>query len=181
MLTRRLLVAAALFLGACASAPEPRIVEAGEPVTAFTGVTIITEYGGERLSDHTVAVRGDRIIAIAPDNAIVLPEGVTLIDGAGRYVAPGITDMHVHYAFPDAGVLFLANSITTVRNPSGGDGVPQLIAATASGATPGPFMYSSGQLIDGPGSFWGPQVVVGSTRSAACWLCARVPRGSARG
>lgn len=165
MFTRRLMIAAALLLAACASAP-PRVIEAGEPVTAIRNVTVITEYGGERLEHHTVAVRGDRIIAIAPDNAITLPEGATVIDGGGRILAPGISDMHVHYQDPSVGILMVANSITTVRNPSGfgvGNGPDTtlgLAAKIARGEVPGPFIYSASQLIDGPGSFWGPGVVV---------------------
>ena len=152
-----LLGLAALLVNACATTP-PRVIEAGDPVTAFTGVTVITEYGGERLRNHTVAVRGDRIIAIGRDGSIVLPEGSTVVHSPGRFIAPGIADMHVHWFNPSYGALFLANGITTVRNPSGGEGIAQLIAAVASGQTPGPVMYSSGQLIDGPTSFWGPQV-----------------------
>jgi imidazolonepropionase-like amidohydrolase len=105
-------------------------------------------------------VRGDRIVAIAPDEAIELRGEATIVSGEGRFLAPGIADMHVHYGDPRVGALFLANSITTVRNPSGGRGVPELIAAIAAGERIGPRMYSSGQLIDGPGSFWGPQVVI---------------------
>ncbi|MGH6950824.1 MAG: amidohydrolase family protein [Vitreimonas sp.] len=165
MFTRRIALAAALLLAACASAP-PRVIEAGEPVTAFTNVTVIAEYGGGRLERHTVAVRGDRIIAIGRDGSIVLPEGSRIIDGGGQILAPGIADMHVHYQDPSVGVLMLANSITTIRNPSGfgvGSGPDTtlgLAARTARGDVVGPFIYSSGQLIDGPGSFWGPQVVV---------------------
>lgn len=165
MFTRRLMLAAALLLAACASAPA-RVIEAGEPVTAFRNVTVITEYGGERLRHHTVAVRGDRIIAIGPDDSIVLPEGATVVDGGGRILAPGIADMHVHYQDPSVGVLMVANSITTIRNPSGfgaGNGPDTtlgLAARTARGEVVGPFIYSSGQLIDGPGSFWGPGVVI---------------------
>jgi len=164
MFSRRI-VLAALFLAACATTP-PRVIEAGAPVTAFRNVTVITEYGGERLEHHTVAIREDRIIAIAPDRAIVLPEGATIVEGEGRILAPGIADMHVHYQDPSVGVLMLANSITTIRNPSGfgiGNGPDTtlgLAARTARGEVQGPFIYSSGQLIDGPGSFWGPGVVV---------------------
>lgn len=166
MFTRRLMIAAAFLLAACASAPAPRVIEAGEPVTAFQNVTIITEYGGERLERHTVVVRGDRIIAVAPDDAIVLPDGATVIDGGGQFLSPGIADMHVHYQDPSVGVLMLANSITTIRNPSGfgvGNGPDTtlaLAARTARGEVVGPFVYSSGQLMDGPGSFWGPGVVI---------------------
>ena len=154
MFTRRLAIAVMLLLTACASAP--RAIEAGEPVTAFTNVTVISEYGGERLARHTVAVRGDRIIAIGRDGSITLPEGSRIIDGGGRLLAPGLADMHVHYQDPSVGVLMLANSITTIRNPSGfgvGNGPETtlgLAASIARGEVVGPFIYSSGQLIDGP-------------------------------
>lgn len=163
MLRRSIL--AALFLAACATTPT-RVIEAGESVTAFTNVTVITEYGGERREHQTVAVRGDRIIAVGPDSSVVLPEGATVIDGSGRFLAPGIADMHVHYQDPSVGVLMIANSITTIRNPSGfgiGNGPDTtlgLLRRTLSGEVVGPYVYSSGQLIDGPGSFWGPGVVV---------------------
>jgi imidazolonepropionase-like amidohydrolase len=165
MIIRRAALAALFLAAACASSPT-RVIEAGEPVTAIRNVTVVTEYGGERLEHHTVAVRGDRIIAVAPDNAIVLPEGATVVDGGGRILAPGIADMHVHYQDPSVGVLMLANSITTIRNPSGfgignGPGTAlDLAARTARGEVIGPYIYSSGQLIDGPNSFWGPGVVV---------------------
>ncbi len=150
----------AVSCAACASAPEPRVIAPGTPVTAFRSVTVITEYGGPRLDGHTVAVRDDRIIAVTPDAGVVLPEDARVIEGGGRWLAPGIADMHVHYAQPDAGPLLLANSITTVRNPSGGDEVLALMADVAAGGTPGPFMYASGQLMDGPGSSWGPEVAI---------------------
>lgn len=165
MFARRAVLAALVLIAACASTPQ-RVIEAGEGVTAFRNVTVVTEYGGERLAHHTVVVRGDRIIAIAPDARISLPVDATIVDGAGRLLAPGIADMHVHYQDPSVGVLMLANGITTIRNPSGfGGGAGQgttldLAARTVRGEVVGPYVYSSGQLIDGPNSFWGPGVVV---------------------
>ena len=78
MLTRGFLALAAFALASCVS--SPRVIEPGEPVTAITNVTLITEYGGERLEHRTVAVRGDRIIAIARD-------GRTIYYGARRQEA----------------------------------------------------------------------------------------------
>lgn len=156
MIERSLFAAMTLLLSACASAP--RVIEPGEPVTAFTNVTLVTEYGGARLDGHTVAVRGDRIIAIAADGALRLPDDAQLIDGEGRLLAPGLADMHVHYFNPAYGALFLANGITTVRDPSAGPNGLRLDAATLAGEMAGPRVYPSGQLIDGPTSFWGEAV-----------------------
>jgi imidazolonepropionase-like amidohydrolase len=161
MFTRRFLAVAVLLLVACAT---PRAIEPGAPVTAFTNATVITEYGGQRLTHQTVAVRAGRIIAIGRDNTITLPEGTTIIDAHGRILAPGVADMHVHNRDPTVGILFLANSITTIRNPSSfgiGDGPGTALdiqARTQRGEVVGPFVYASGQLIDGPNSFWGHAV-----------------------
>lgn len=151
MSARTIAIAIALALAACAS---PRVIEAGEPVTAFTGVTVITRYGDARLANHTVVVRGDRIIAVEPDGRVRLPGGATLIAGEGRMLAPGLADMHVHFFSEDDGALYLANGVTAVRNMSGlsDASLPERIAA---GTVPGPALYSAGALIDGPGSFWG--------------------------
>lgn len=158
-----LIAAAALVLNACASGPS-RTIEAGDPVTAFTNVTVITEYGGARRQHQTVAVRGHRILAIAADGVMALPADATIIDGHGAFLAPGVADMHAHYQDPNVGILMLANAVTTIRNPSGfgignGPGTTlDLQARTERGEVVGPYIYSSGQLIDGPGSFWGPAV-----------------------
>jgi imidazolonepropionase-like amidohydrolase len=164
MSMHRLALAASFLLAASASTPA-RVIEPGELVTAFTGVTVVTEYGGERLERHTVAVRGDRIIAIARDGRLVLPAGSRVLNRSGEFLAPGIADMHVHCDRLDEprgcgrlsqdGRVFIANSITTVRNLSGGVSIRQRMAAIAAGEQVGPTMYSSGQLIDGPTSPWG--------------------------
>jgi len=121
-----------------------------EPVTAFVGVTVIPVYGETRRENQTVLVRGDRIIAAGPAARIRIPRGARRLAGRGRMLAPGLADMHVHIFEPNDGVLFLANGVTTVRNMAGRPDTDALAARIASGATPGPHIYSSGPIIDGP-------------------------------
>lgn len=152
ILFRCWIVAALLLAAGCAR----RTVEAlpGQPVTAFVGVTVLTMDGRGRLRDQTVAVRGDRIVAIGQRRSIRLPEGTRILGRKGQYLMPGLADMHVHLAATDDGPQFLANGITTVRDMWGNERTLKLAAGFASGEVPGPRVHSAGPLIDGPGSIW---------------------------
>ena len=78
---------------------------------------------GEIVGPRTVLVVDGRITAIGAPETIVVPEAATRVDGRGRYLMPGLVDMHVHlfnrasgrppneWAFP----LFVANGVTGVR------------------------------------------------------------------
>jgi imidazolonepropionase-like amidohydrolase len=147
-----LIGAALLAATGCAQ----RRIEAlpGEPVTAFVGVTVLTMDGRRPLADQTVAVRGERILALGPRRSIALPQGVAIIDGRGRFLMPGLADMHVHLGTPDDGLLFLAHGVTSVRDMWGNERTMKIAASFASAEVPGPRVYSAGPLIDGPGSFW---------------------------
>jgi cytosine/adenosine deaminase-related metal-dependent hydrolase len=67
------------------------------------------------LADHTVVVKGNRIVAVGPSKKLKPPRGAEIIDAAGRAVLPGLWDMHVHMSAVD-GPLNLAAGVTTVRD-----------------------------------------------------------------
>ena len=89
---------------------------------AITEVTVIDVEHGRSIGPRTVLVDAGRIVAIANPRA-VLPTGAQRIDGRGRFLIPGMVDMHVHlfnlfshrpandWTFP----LFVANGVTGVR------------------------------------------------------------------
>jgi len=79
----------------------------------FTHATIIdvTEQAPKR--DMTVVITGDRISAIG-DN-IPMPAGAQVVDATGKFLIPGLWDMHVHWYFRDTFTLFIANGVTGVR------------------------------------------------------------------
>lgn len=132
------------LLTGCATARAP------EPVTAFIGVTLIAAYGEAPAQDQTVLVRGDRIIAVGAASDIAVPGRASAVRGEGRYLAPGLADMHVHLFEPSDAVLFLANGVTTVRNMSGRPETTALARRIAAGELPGPTVYSSTPILDGP-------------------------------
>jgi len=77
---------------------------------------------------QTVVVRGGRVVASGATGDVSVPEGAMVIDGAGGYLMPGLTDAHVHLPgtvfargradFGDA-PLYLAFGVTTVMNLGG--------------------------------------------------------------
>jgi len=70
--------------------------------------------------DNTVLVAGNRITFVGPAANATVPAGARVIDGRGKFLIPGLWDMHVHgfvYVFSDfAGPLMIANGITGARD-----------------------------------------------------------------
>ncbi len=124
-----LIIAALLALGSA------RLPGQAQPI-AITHVTLIDATGAPPLPDRTVVVRDGRIVAVEPSSIFHVPDGATVVDGTGRYLIPGLWDMHVHmstgslppysagpervvdnwrYFFP----LLVAHGVTGVRDMSG--------------------------------------------------------------
>lgn len=138
---------------------------AAEPVhldrAAFVGVSVVDIEAGRIVPDRTVFVAGGRIESIEPAAAARVPASVLTIDGRGRYLMPGLADLHVHHtasgAFPEPGehplfgeedlALYLVYGITTVRNMAGSPIDPLLASKVRSGRTLGPRYRTTGPPI----------------------------------
>jgi len=132
------------------SKPAPQSVEA---VVAFVNVGVIPMDREVVVPRQTVVVRDGRIAAIGAAEATVVPQGATVIDGSGRYLLPGLADMHVHLEgrenFGDA-PLFLAYGVTTVLNLRG---FPKHLVwkkEIAEGKLLAPNLYTSGEFVNEP-------------------------------
>jgi imidazolonepropionase-like amidohydrolase len=124
---------------------------------AITHVTVINPGTSSVQPDSTVVITGDRVTAVSGAAHFQPPKNARVVDGTGRYLIPGLWDMHVHSAFGDwfpGGreiilPLFVANGVTGVRD-MGGD-VPVLFAwrwQIAAGEIVGPRMVVSGPMLD---------------------------------
>ena len=80
----------ALPLAAMAQTPAP----SPGPVVAIENVTVIPMDSERVLRDHTVVVEGRRITAVGPAAHDRVPDGATRIDGRGKFLLPGLTEMH---------------------------------------------------------------------------------------
>jgi hypothetical protein len=130
----------------------------GDAPIAITGVTVIDVADGRRLTRQTVVVRGTRIAAMGR-RGVRIPAGARIVDGRGRFLIPGLWDMHVHSAAAAARErpLYLALGVTGVRDMhSPSDGAPGLGSAAPSplheGAVVGPRVVAGGPVLDGVGS-----------------------------
>lgn len=125
-----------------------------QPTTAFVDVTVLPMDTERVLSHQTVLVRGDRIVAVGPTASVSVPADAQRIAGAGRFLIPGLGEMHGHN--PPLGssaefvenvyFLFVANGVTTVRGMLGYPGQLELREKVLSGAMLGPWL----QLAGGP-------------------------------
>jgi hypothetical protein len=165
-LTRRTLLEKSLALGAGTVASLVDLggalncFAAADDTLAFTHVTVIDATGGPALDDRTVIVEGDRIRKIGESPEIAVPKNARVVDARGKYLIPGLWDMHVHargtaalFADNEAWLsLYIANGITGVREMGGdyAETVFQWRTETAKGARIGPRILSSGPKVEGP-------------------------------
>src|SRR5438445_7904800 len=128
---------------------------------AFTHVTVIDATGAPPRPDMTVVVSGNRIVALGRANQIRVPVNARTIEGSGKYLIPGLWDMHFHSgSFEEAThhlSRLLALGITGVRDM----GTPlhdvlRLRRETAEGRLLRPRMVVCGPLLEGPLPFYLP-------------------------
>jgi imidazolonepropionase-like amidohydrolase len=84
----------------------------------FDGVTVVDVEQGKLLSAQRVVVLGNRIQAVGAANAVQVPAGAQVVDAQGKYLIPGLWDLHTHprtlaYLFYP---LFIANGVTGIRD-----------------------------------------------------------------
>lgn len=132
-----------------------------QPV-AITGVTVVDTAGGPSRPGMTVLVEGERIGAVARDGQVDLPHGTQLVDGRGKYVIPGLWDMHVHWNEPRYLALFTANGVTGARIMAGDARHLEQRRQISDGALVGPRLVIGGPIVDGPQPFWPGSIAVSS-------------------
>src|SRR6185503_7390292 len=167
-----------LLIPAWLGAQETRVapwtpVDSG--VTAFVGVNVIPMDRDTVLANQTVVVRNGRIESIRPSATARVPSGVRQIDGAGKWLMPGIADAHVHLVYLMNGKHnplllreFVAAGVTTVINLLGLPEHLELRSKVARGEVFGPTIFTSGFYVGQPFTRSAAQVdsVVRSQRAA---------------
>lgn len=118
---------------------------------AFTNATVIDGGGGPAQTGMTVLVQGGRIVHLGKDATVRAPAGARMIDARGKYLMPGLWDMHVHVAKAGSSSLslFVANGITSVRD-MGGDFamIRALRDSVRTGTRVGPRIMTPGPMLE---------------------------------
>jgi len=148
---------------------------------AITNVAVIDMTGAPLKRHMTVLIRGDRIEKIARSKGLQLPRNAQIINARGKFLIPGLWDMHVHFTraevtFP----LFIANGVTGVRNMGGNlDDLLRWRKEIAAGKIIGPQIVTCGPIVDGPHpAAQGPTIVVKDAAEARAAVDSLKQRGA---
>ncbi len=160
----------AVLLTTCARKPRPTKLEIFDVV--INHVTLIDVRTGRLTPNQVVAIAKGKIVQVqeADKDSYAAKQ---YVNGNGRYLIPGLWDMHVHFRGGDSLAaankksltLYLAHGITTVRD-AGGDLTPRIFEwrrEMEAGLLPGPRIFTSGPKIDGPGATWPGSLEVETT------------------
>jgi len=124
-----------------------------------THVAVVDVIAGRVQPDMTVEIRGRTISAVSVGRSVRIPRRATVVDGRGKYLIPGLWDMHVHLSFPPGAAqiflpLMVANGILGARDMhSFLAPIISLKRAVTSGAQIGPRLFVAGTAVDGPNSY----------------------------
>lgn len=145
-------LAAGVLLAAHRPAAQP------DKAVAFTNVAVVPMTAPDRvLTDQTVIVAGDRIKTLGPAASTQVPAGAVRVDGRGKFLMPGLAEMHGHIPDPaktivpvdDVLFLYVAAGVTTVRGMQGAPGQLDLREAVGRGEKVGPNLYLAGPAFSG--------------------------------
>lgn len=145
----------------------------------ISNVSVVDVKSGQILPGKYVAIQGDRITRIH-DSEVDGGENTRIIDGTGRYLIPGLWDMHTHFNwnYRYASPLLIAHGITGVREMWGVmDSIKHIRSRIASGDLHAPDVYSAGAIIDGTPPIWPGSVGVGTTEEAVAEVDRQISEG----
>jgi imidazolonepropionase-like amidohydrolase len=132
----------------------------------ITHVTIVDVTGAPSQPDMTVLITGDRISRIEPTSKFTIPADSKTIDATGKFLIPGLWDMHVHPHSPQDMSLFIANGITGIRIMWGDREDFVSRKERDAGKLLAPHMEIASPIIDGPKPFWPGSVSVSTEAEA---------------
>ena len=121
-----------------------------QDMVVIRDVTVIDGTGAGPHSGMTVVIEQDRISAIGTVDSVRYPTSAQVIDGTGKYLIPGLWDMHVHLRDLDGTLpLFIVNGVTTVRDM--GSELRSTVAlreGIEAGNLVGPRIKTSGMMVE---------------------------------
>lgn len=141
-----LLLALLLVVSPENAASQPR----SDQETVLLGGTVIDGNGGVPIQDAVVLLKGNRIKSVGSKHQVKYPKSARIIDTTGKYILPGLIDIHIHYN-DWMGELFLAHGVTTVKDVGNYvEWISLVSAEVAQGRVRGPRIFYAGNGLDTP-------------------------------
>ncbi|MGH3874646.1 MAG: amidohydrolase family protein [Pseudonocardiaceae bacterium] len=148
------------------AASRPNTSGADVQAVAITNVTVIDATGAPAQPGMTVVVQADRIATLGASRDVPVPKQATVVDGTGKFLIPGLWDMHVHPYDESWLALSLANGVTGIRVMKGDPTHHRWRQDVQEGKLLGPRMVIASNLIDGPDPIWPGSVAVSTEAEA---------------
>lgn len=163
---RNTMIAAAVILGAVAvgvageaTASRSSALRAtpDSSVLAFVNVNVVSMESDRVLPGQTVVVRDGEIAEVGPAGSVAVPPGAVTVDGSGKYLMPGLAEMHAHIPgatapqqlINDVMFLYVANGVTTIRGMLGAPNQLELREAAARRAIVSPTVIVGAPSLNG--------------------------------
>lgn len=152
---------------------------AASRTTAIVGASVVNLNGGPAVTNAAVIIEGDRIVTIGPAASTPIPQGAEVIRAAGKWVVPGLMNMHTHYGLvlpgrqgaelaneSEAGLALrmaanartsLLTGVTTTRSTGESKGADYALRrAIERGEAVGPRIFTAGETLNVTGGHgWG--------------------------
>lgn len=143
---------------------------------ALVHVDVVSMVADGVLRDHTVIVRDGRIVFVGPSREANV-DTATIVDGRGKWLIPGLADMHVHLWSSHDLDLLVAAGVTTVRNMFGSPLQLEWRRQIADGARIGPNIVTAGPVIDGEPAVWAGSTILAHPEDADGIVAAQKAQG----
>ena len=142
-------------------------------------MTVIDTASGKESTDQTVVVSGDRISELKDSKKLKPAASTKVVDGTGKYLIPGLWDMHVHtWDYESTYPLYIANGVTGVRDMFGPEDANAFRRELATKATLGPRFYLASPILDGHPAVWSKSIEVTSADQARTVVDEQQRRGA---
>jgi imidazolonepropionase-like amidohydrolase len=180
MIMRRAVDAgAALAFGGFLALSFAGCSDAREATLVITGATVVDGTGAPPRPASTIIIRDGRIATVAPDQEADVPARSSVIDAAGKYIIPGLVDLHAHGTNDAALAMYLFYGVTSVLQLGGTgastEAIRDLRARRAAGTVRAPYIYGTGGHLTLHGTHPIYTIFPASVRDAADSIAAATP------
>jgi len=138
----------------------------GAGVLAITHVNVIDGTGTPLRTNMTLIIADERIRSIGPRAKLNPPADAVVWEAKGKFVIPGLWNMHVHWYEPESLPLFIANGVTGIRMMLGMPQHHEWRSKIEAGKLLGPRMWIAGMVVDGLRPIWPGTLAVGTAAEA---------------